>query len=302
MSIHNRIQDLQNQIQETKKLLSLVVGHPIMEPSLKERLAILEEELSAIPKNIPESKIRLLFSGDAVVGSLGIKSDFVSKTIKPLQDLIKTQTAIVKFGQVGQRGKAKKSSISELYLTALPTGSFGYELSLLDPSDLFDEEDVSKSIQDVVKILEGTAKSDDNFQQIVGDMSKRAFNNLSAFFKEVANENSILKLDSGTTHIELTATDVKNGYVRVSSTQYEETPIVIKGIFKGILLDSGKFEIINDEGLPIRGDVDDSLDTDILTEYNKEFTNEECTIHLQENLTIFNEHKRRLKYVLLQIK
>ena len=302
MSIHNKIQDLQNQIQETKNLLSLVVGHPIMEPSLKERLAILEEELSTIPKNIKESKIRLLFSGGAVVGSIGIKSDFVSKTIKPLQELIKTQTAIVKFGQVGQRGKAKKSSISELYLTALPTGSFGYELSLLDPSDLFDKEDVAKSIQDVVKILEGTAKSDDIFQQIVGAMSKRAFNNLSTFFKEVANENSILKLDSGTTHIELTATDVKNGYVRVSSTQYEETPVVIKGIFKGILLDSGKFEIINDEGQPIKGDVDDSLDTDILTKYNKEFTNEECTIHLQENLTIFNENKLILKYVLLQIK
>ena len=63
MSIHNKIQDLQNQIQETKNLLSLVVGHPIMEPSLKERLAILEEELSTIPKNIKESKIRLLFSG-----------------------------------------------------------------------------------------------------------------------------------------------------------------------------------------------------------------------------------------------
>ena len=52
MSTHNRIQDLYNQIQETKKLLPLVKGHPIMEPSLKERLALLEEKLSAIPKDI----------------------------------------------------------------------------------------------------------------------------------------------------------------------------------------------------------------------------------------------------------
>lgn len=272
-----------------------------MEPSLKERLALLEEKLSAIPKDIQESKIRLLFSGAAVVGSLGIRSDFVSKTIKPLQELIKTQTALVKFGEIGKRGKAKKSEISELYLTALPTGSFGYELSLLDPSDLFDEGDVAKSIQDVIKILEGTARSDESFQQIVGDMSKRAFNNLTAFFKEVANEHSVLKLDSGSIHVELSEIDVKNGYIRVSSTQCQDTSIVIKGVFKGILLDSGKFEILNEEGLPIRGEVDESLDTEILTEYNKEFTNEECTIHLQEILTIFNDHKRILKYILLQI-
>ena len=301
MSVHDKIQELKCQIQETIKLLSLVDGHPIMAPSLRERLSMLEDELATLPKDMQESKITLLFSGGAVVGSKGIKSDFVSKTIKPLQELIKTQTALVKFGCVGQRGKAKNSAISELYLTALPTGSFGYELSLLEPSDLFDEEDVSKSIKAVIKIIQDTAKDDTSYQQAVGDMSKRSFNNLTSFYKEVYTENSILKLDSGTIHVELTENDIKDGYFRISSTKQEDSPLIINGTFKGILLDSGKFEIVNEEGILIRGDVDDSLDIDILTEYNKEYTNEKCIVHLQEHLTIFNEQKRKLKYILLKI-
>ena len=68
MSVHDKIQELKCQIQETIKLLSLVDGHPIMAPSLRERLSMLEDELATLPKDMQESKITLLFSGGAVVG------------------------------------------------------------------------------------------------------------------------------------------------------------------------------------------------------------------------------------------
>ncbi|MFZ0597172.1 MAG: hypothetical protein WAM46_09340, partial [Flavobacterium sp.] len=142
MSLFWEIEQIKAQILDTERILALVSGHPIMSKSIIEKLKFLKERLARLPKDSIEPKIRFLFSGGAVKGSIGIKSNFVSKTIKPIQELIKTQTALVRFGDVGKRGKTKKSANSEMYLTALPIGSFGIELSQLESYDLFDENDV----------------------------------------------------------------------------------------------------------------------------------------------------------------
>ena len=115
MSIFSEIERIKAQILDTERMLKLVGEHPIMSDSLKDKLNSLKERLSNYPKDLIEPKIRLLFSGNAVKGSIGIKSKFVSKTIKPIQELIKTQTALVRFGGVGNRGQAKNAANSELY-------------------------------------------------------------------------------------------------------------------------------------------------------------------------------------------
>lgn len=304
MGIHDTILNLKAQIIETEHLLSMVDKHPIMKLSLEDRLNTLKEELDLLQqKKEEESKMRLLFSGKAVFGSVGIKADFVSKTIKPIQELIKTQTAIIKSGNVvGKRGKVKKGSIAELYLTALPTGSFGYELSMLEGKELFDEEDVSNSIREIIDMIEAASESDDAFQRVIENSPKRTLTHLNTFFKELANEESILKMESGDKYVELSEDKVKLGYQRVSSAQYQETPIQIIGIFKGILLDSGKFEIADEDGKKYSGYISEDLSEDEAINYNKEYTNEKCSIMVQENVTTFSSGYRKINYELIQIK
>lgn len=304
MSIHDTILNLKAQIIEAERLLSIAGEHPMMTYSLGKRLEILREELSEIEKNnVEEAKLRLLFSGKAVLGSIGIKADFVSKTIKPIQELIKTQTAIIKSGNdIGKRGKVKKGSIAELYLTALPTGSFGYELSMLEGKELFDEEDVSNSIREIIDMIEAASESDDAFQKVIENSPKRTLIHLNTFFKELANEESILKMESGDKYVELSEDKVKLGYQRVSSAQYQETPIQIAGVFKGILLDSGKFEITDEDGKKYSGYLSEDLSEDEAINYNKEYTNEKCSIMVQENVTTFSSGYRKISYELIQIK
>lgn len=303
MSIHDTILNLKAQIIETEHLLSIVGEHPMMKLSLEKRLEILKRELDDIEKeHIEESKMRLLFSGKAVFGSVGIKADFVSKTIKPIQELIKTQTAIIKSGNnIGKRGKVKKSSIAELYLTALPTGSFGYELSMLEGKELFDEEDVSNSIREIIDMIEAASDSDDAFQKVIENSPKRTLNHLNTFFKELADEDSILKMESGDKFVELSEDKVKLGYQRVSSAQYQETSIQIIGIFKGILLDSGKFEIADEDGKKYSGYISEDLLEEEAINYNKEYTNEKCSILVQENVTTLSSGYRKISYELIQI-
>jgi len=301
MSIFSEIERIKSQILDTERMLKLVGEHPIMSDSLKDKLNSLKERLANFPKDLIEPKIRLLFSGTAVKGSIGIKSRFVSKTMKPIQELIKTQTALVRFGGVGKRGQAKKSANSELYLTALPTGSFGVELSQLEHNDLFDEEDVSNAIKQVVELIEASTESDEEFEKAIENTPKRNLANLKSLLKTISDANSILKLETGSFGVSISEKEVKEGFERVNATNNAEEEIFINGILRGILLDSGKFEMVTDEGNLINGIINPELTEEQLIEYDRNFLNKECRIHLSVNKTTFVTGREKISYELIEI-
>jgi hypothetical protein len=301
MSMYRKIQNLRAQIIETEKMLSLVENHPIMSFSLQEKINYLKKQLSELPIDILESKIRLLFSGNAVKGSLGIKSSFVGKTIAPIQELIKTQAAIVRFGNVSKRGQVKRSISTDLYLTSLPIGSFGFELSQLEIKDLFDESEIAKSIKQVISLIESTAKSDEAFEKIIEDTPKRSLNNLHKFFKEASDENSIVKLESGDLFVEISEQKVHEGYDRVSSTLNDEGEIFVNATLRGFLLDSSRFEIIDEKGKGITGLISEHLSEEEIIEYDKKYLNKPCKVHLQTNQTTFKTGNQKTTYELLEI-
>lgn len=301
MSVFSEIQRIKSQILDTERMLKLVGEHPTMSDSLKDKLNSLKNRLANFPKDLIEPKIRLLFSGDAVKGSIGIKSKFVSKTMKPIQELIKTQTALVRFGAVGNRGQAKNSANSELYLTALPTGSFGVELSQLEHNDLFDEEDVSKAIKEVVKLIEASTESDEEFEKAIENTPKRNLANLKAFLKTVSDANSILKLETGSFGVSISEAEIKEGYERVNATDNQEEEIFIDGLLRGILLDSGKFEIVTKDGQSINGIINPDISEEQLIEYDRKYLNKECRIHMSVYKTTFITGKEKISYELIEI-
>jgi len=301
MSVFWEIERIKTQILDTERMLELVGDHPLMSESLLDKINNLKENLAGFSTDLIEPKIRLLFSGNAVKGSLGIKSKFVSETIKPIQELIKTQTALVRFGAVGQRGKTKNSANSELYLTALPTGSFGVELSQLEQNDLFDEEDVSKAIKQVVELIDASTESDEKFEQAVENTPKRNLTNLKSFLKTVADANSILKIETGSFGVNISEQEIRDGYERVNSTDNEENEIFVNGILRGFLLDSGKFEIITAEGNPITGIIYSEIPEEQLIEYDKKYLNKNCRINLLVHKTTFITGREKISYELVEI-
>lgn len=302
MSYHQDKLHIQSQIIEIEKLLAMANGNPFIEISLNERLTDLKEQLANFVNRI-EPKVKLLFSGDAVFGSLGIRSNFVSKTILPIQNLIRLQTSVSRFGDKGsKKGRIRGKNISELYLTTLEKGSFGYELSLLNPKDLFEEEEVAQSIKTVMDIISDVSESEETFNQRIQTLPARGLGFLNSFFKEVSNNNSILKIESGSEYIELSSTQVKKSYTRVSSTIFKEEEVTEKAFFKGALIDTGKFEISTPFGQKINGDVSPNLTQDEIVQYNRDFSNEECVVTLMKFTTIFNDGKERITYELVNIK
>lgn len=300
MSIYNKKQSIEYQILEIERLLSISDNNPFVDIPLRERLDNLKKQLEELPKDLKEPKITLLFTGNAVFGSLGIKSSFVSKTINPVQELIKIQTAITKFGkEFGKRGKIKKGEISEMYLTSLPTGSFGYELSLLNNVDLFDEQYVSDSIQDFIELIEFTIRDEERFIKIMDNYPIRTLSHLKNLLKEINSENSILKIESGSLYKEFSRDEIRIGYDRVSSTISNTETIKLNGIFKGAFIESGRFELIDNEGNTVHGYVSDDLTEEDIAQYNRTYSNEECSITLEKNITEYNNGKISTTYLLL---
>jgi len=197
MSLFREIESLKSEIVDTEQIYALSKEHPLMSIGLKERLEHLKSKMESMPKESFEPKIQLLFSGGAVIGSQGIKSSFVSKALNPLQEMIKTQTALVRFGNVSKRGRQKKSKKAELYLTSLPIGSFGIELSQLESDDLLEAHDVSVAMKQVMDIVQNSCLGDDQFESMIENTPRRNLSNLKTFLEEVKNENSVIKMESG---------------------------------------------------------------------------------------------------------
>lgn len=300
MSLYRHIENIKAQIVDTERLLAVVGGHPFMSVGLEEKLSELRLELNRLPADSAEPRIKLLFSGGAVVGSLGIKSNFVSKTVTPFQEMVKTQFAFVRFGSVGKRGQAKNAHNTELYLTSLPTGSFGVELSQLKGNDLFAEMDVATAIKQVIGLVVDASSSDEIFEQSLAKVPSRNLTNLKRFLHEIMMENSMLKMESGGVGIEITNEQIKQAYERVASASNEESDLVVKGTLRGLLLDSERFEFQDELGVKFSGSISSEIGEDQLTQY-KGLINEECTVHLLLTVTRFKTGNDKTEYELLEI-
>jgi hypothetical protein len=301
MSLYRKKIYLQRQIVETENLLSLVEDHPFMSIGIKEKLTSLKEELDELPEEEEEAKIRLLFSGHAVKGSVGIKSAFLSNTIKPFQELITSQTAYIRYGDKKRVSKSKAAN-TDLYLTALPTGSFGVELSKLDSNDLIDSLDVSKAMKSSMQLIDSTSISDEKFEEVISRNPLKTIASLRKFLKPLAEANSIIKMESGELGIELSPEKVATAYDRVAATNEKEEEIVIDGVLKGFLLESGRFEIITDEAKRISGSISEELDEDTLVEMYTQYLNQKCIIYIALQTTTFRSGRQKITHKLLDIK
>lgn len=302
MSLYRDKISLQTQLIEAKNMLDIVRDNPLMAYSMQSRIESLEEELASLPETKFDPTIVLLFSGDAVAGSRGIKADFLGKSLTPFQEIVKTQVALQKFGRVGLRGRSKEADNSELFLTSLPRGSFGVELSKLKTGSLFDDQYLSEALQETIETFRAAAESTDALLERIQIFPPKYLSNLKAFLKTVAENHSILKMETGATGLELTEKDIDEAYGRVSRVMIDHTTNQIQATFKGVLLESGKFEAQDLTGALISGYVAEHITGDDLERYNKEFTNRAVLMLLKIYTSTAPGGRPKSSYELLDIK
>lgn len=302
MTPRRRREQLKVSILEAQRMLSLVGDHPTMGPSFRKRVEMMQRELDDLPADTKEASVTLLFSGAPVLGSIGIDANFLSRVLLPFQKMIQSDLVQRGYGKVGSRGQLKNADEARLFLTSLPRGSFGVELSKLDSNNLFNEDQVADSLVHVSRLVDAAARSDEDFAASLSDTSSRTLSDLTQFLKVVADDKAGISIETGNARSALSNSDVLAAYQRVSETRTELQDVEISGTLKGILLESWKFDFLAETGETITGAIGPEISEEEAAQIFSEFFNRKCTAMFQKTSVYLRSGRVKEIFVLLGVK
>jgi hypothetical protein len=292
---------LQVQILQLEGLLDMVKDHPTASIPLRERLEDLQNELNAFKIPDTEASVQLVFHGGPVMGSAGIDADFLAKTVHGFQELVKDNYSHRIFGKIGKRGKANLTDESKLYLTALPRGSFGVELTKLSNSNLFDEGQLANSISQVSQLVRTSATDAEAFSEAIVETPGRILSNLKKFLEPISKNDAGIQIDTGALSFKLSKDDIKQAYIRVNDMTENEQENIISGIFMYALPESRKFEFKTTNEEILTGKVSAKVSQDELIRFNQDFPMTNCNARFIVKELFFQSVKKKTAYTLVDL-
>jgi len=301
MTTRGQREFLKVQLLDTQRMLSLASGHPVMSAAFTERERDLKEQIEAIPLGSKESRAILFFTGEPVVGSLGIDAVFASRVIEPFQKMVMADYANRWHGKVGNRGRRHGEASSRLLLSGLPRGSFGLELTRAANDDLFVENELADTITHVTRLVDASVRSDEDFAAELDNAAPRVVQNLKSFLEVIAKGKAGLRLESGDLRSVMSPTQAADAFNRVSETTTHETTERVTGLLKGVLLESWEFNFSTDDGASIAGKIGQELSDEQVIEFGRKYFNDRCLATLEKTTVVFKNGRSRVSYKLANI-
>lgn len=298
MSTRAEREFLKVQLLETQRLKELVGDHPLMSVSFAEREQELQEKIAALPLGNKEARTVLFFSGEPVQGSIGIDASFAGRVLEPFQSMVMADYADRWHGVVGSRGRRPGEAQSRLLLTGLPRGSFGLELARADNDELFEEGQLADTLAHVTRLVEAAARSDEDFAAELDETAPRVIQNLRAFLEVIAKGKAGLRLESGDFRCTMNPIQANDAFNRVAGTITSDELVKTPGVFKGVLLESWKFDFVTDENHSVGGKIDENLTEEQVIALNRQFFNERCLASLLKTTVLFKNGRVRTTHTL----
>jgi hypothetical protein len=298
MTTRSQREFLKVQLLETQKLREMAGGHPLMSVAFAEREDELREKLQALPLGNKEARTVLFFSGEPVQGSMGIDAAFAGRVLEPFQSMVMADYADRWHGVVGSRGKRPGETQSRLLLTGLPRGSFGLELTRAENDELFEEGQLADTLAHVTRLVEAASRSDEDFAAELDATASRVVQNLRAFLEVIAKGKAGLRLESGDFRCSMNPVQANEAFNRVAGTITSDETVELTGVFKGVLLESWKFDFVTDENHSVGGKIDENLTEEQVIALNREFFNERCCASLLKTTVLFKNGRVRTSYTL----
>jgi hypothetical protein len=298
MTTRSQRDALKVQLLDTRRMKELAAGHPLMAPAFEEREKDLQARIAALPLGDKEARAVLFFSGEPVKGSMGIDASFAGRVLEPFQNMVMADYADRWHGVVGSRGRRAGEADSRLLLTALPRGSFGLELTKAENDELFEEDQLADTLAHVTKLVDSAATSDEDFAAELNETAPRVVQNLRAFLDVVAKGKAGLRLETGDYRCTIDPIRANEAFERVAGTVTNTKEIRVKGVFKGVLLESWRFDFVNQEGHKISGKIDENLTPDGVVQLNRDHFNQQCMAVMDRTTVLFRNGRERTTYVL----
>ena len=292
---------LKVQLLEVQRLKNLTAGHPLMSQAFSVRERGLNEAVQELPLGKKESRAVLFFSGEPVIGSIGIDAAFAGRVIEPFQKMVAADFAFRWHHHSKARGRVLGESNSRLMLTGLPRGSFGLELTAVPADDLFTENEIADSLSHVTRMVEASARSDEDFASELSETAPRVVQNLKSFLDVVSKSKAGLRLESGDRRCEMTAAQALKAFERVAETNTIEETVSLSGTFRGVLLGSWMFNFTTTSGEDIAGRISQDLSEAEVVEFDRQYLNQSCTATFLKTQVSFKNGRNRVTYLLTNV-
>lgn len=244
-----------------RQLLAGATDEVFERPLLQSKISAREHELRELERApappVPDTE--LLFGGRAVGGSLGIDAKFASAILESYQDMVSNHYGARLHPGMGAVGRRPGEQASRLLLTALPRGSFGLRLMQPQADDFVAAQHVAEAMEELTSLVESAAAGDAAFAQGVERFHPRVLKPLGKFLETLSHWDASVTIRSGRRETSLHADQVRAAKTRVAATETETAEITLNGVFRGVLLESWKFDFVPDNQPAISGAIADSV-------------------------------------------
>jgi len=217
---------------------------PIAEHQYKQRVTRLEQvatQLSQAMENDPAG-VALFFGGQPVVGSHGIKASFGSQAVGQFQKLVSQRYAAVEFGPLSTRGRVPMSEDTQLLVTGVVRGSFGFVLQAPEPSS--GDALLKQVVDEVADTLSRMASADDAlFDEASASVDNRQLGALREFFKLLDDEGASMRVVEGDRDFELSRQAIQRARQRAEALTIAERVETLEGEIIGWTEYSSRFEL-----------------------------------------------------------
>jgi hypothetical protein len=224
------------------------------------RKAMVEQQLAgAIDRPAPPA-VGLFFGGGPVRGSRGIVAEFGSKAIEQFQLVIATRFASLD-GPISARGPVPQRRQTQMLVTDVARGSFGFVLEAASSDDDDDDHTMKQVISEVVDLLYRASDQDTEiFDEVIADLDSRTLMSLQAFYRLLDGSDATLRLVENERDLRIDRDDVRRGRERVEAISSISSEIIRPRGRLYVMPSSMKFELMSPGGELMRGAVtEDSL-------------------------------------------
>ncbi|GGD20070.1 hypothetical protein [Aureimonas glaciei] len=249
------LEALRADLQSVQGLLSTrtAVEDPIGVMQYRYRQGELEREIGQLADVYePTAQVGLFFGGRPVVGSRGIDATFGSKAVEQFQVLVSTKYTDMN-GAVGARGRLPQRQKSELLVTDVARGSFGFIMEE-DSDAQFLDTPLKEAVTEIVDLIYRIGAPDEEaFEAGIDEIDNRLLTSLRTFFRHLDDAGATIRLVEDSREYSLMRDGVTRARERADSLTIteEDREAVLGTLF--VLPDAQRFELHRPDLPALRG-------------------------------------------------
>jgi len=248
------IDSLSSEITTLNELLSSACqsGDIVGEIQLEHRIGELSSKLETLREQTltdNSASVALFFGGQPVLGSKGIAAEFAGVALEQFQNLIAKVFANNEVGDLGGRGKVPFKANSELMVTGLARGSFGFVLDEMNEQVQLESSELSHVIDKAALLLRDSAAQDEAvFESLLEELEPRTLIALRDIFSNLDSSKATIRIVEKELDFTLDGPSIHRAKIRTEATSIDESVTEIEGVLVGFLPEHRKFELADNTG------------------------------------------------------